>query len=180
MNYHEIKADPTLLSDKHFSYATYTENLRPIKNTPWLRNHGSSLVDVHKQVGEDLVEDPGFPSMIFLPSEIRAAEMRAQCCENKTEDVVCTLVYQVHSRIIRNSSNVQQSTMVESVLYSQIQTRIDELYNSDFIVYITIIYSEDTHQVFWRNDQNLHTKPQMPKYDAKYERRRRAYRGAGL
>lgn len=175
MSYHEIKADPTLLSDKHFSYATYTENLRPIKNTPWLRNHGSSLADVRKQVGEDLVEDPGFPEMIFLPSEIRAAEMRAQCCEDKIEDVVCTLVYSTYGQF--------KSVRMESVLCSQLDEHIIDIRRRAELnvgIYIIVAYSEETQQEFWRNDVNLHTKPQLPKYDAKYDRQRRAYRGAGL
>lgn len=178
-NTHNIKPDPTMLSDKNFSYATYTENLRPIKNTPWLRNHGSSLADVHKQVGEDLVEDPGFPSMIFLQSEIRAAEMRAQLCEDKIEDVVCTLVYTA-----QRYSSEQTSMMTESILYSQLEARIKDLQSrgdsGGVNVYVMLAYSEETHQIFWRDNWKLKVDVNLPKYDAKYERRRRAYRGAGL
>jgi hypothetical protein len=175
--YHRIvPARPSPMSKKHFAYMTYTENLRPIKNTPWQSCHGASLEDVRKQTGQDLVSWPGHPDMVFLPSEITAAEERAVLLDGKEEDLIVSLVVRA---VFSNPMGVVR---VESLRHSELDGRVAEMKsiakNSNGSCLVMCAYSEETGQLFWWNDANLRNEPRLPKYGQEYEKR--IYRGAGL
>ena len=164
-------APPTKQSEKHFAYLTYTRKLRDIIGTSWNRCRGSSLADVGKQTGDDLVHDPGAPEMVFLPSEVQAAELRAEMMDEKYEDIVVTLVY----KAIYTSS--KGGIYVESLRHSQVIGRIHELREQcTGSIKIMMVYSEETHQLFGWNDMPVDETPRMPKYGEETDRKRTAYR----
>lgn len=157
-------------------YLTYTQKLKEITGTPWDQVNGSSLVDVRKKVGEDLVDYPGMPGMVLLPSEYVAAQLRAKLMKDRTEDIVVTLVYQAIYRGV--NSKPSGSLRVESILYSQMDDRITKLKRDvvDGTVKVIMAYSEETHQQFIWNDMKTVVQPRMSKYDQKYDRKRKSYR----
>lgn len=159
-----------LFSSENEYYLTYTQRLREITGSPWNQNSGSSLAAVRKKVGQDLVEFPGMPEMIYLPSEYEAAQLRAELMAEKIEDIVVTLVY----KAIYTSS--KGGIYVESLRHSQVIGRIDELREQcTGSIKIMMVYSEETHRLFVWNDMPVDEKPLMPKYDQEYERKRTAY-----
>lgn len=168
-----IKHAPTTVqSDKTFNYLMYSQKLGTITDSPWQRASGSSLADARKKVGADLVHDPGMPEMIFLPSEVQAAELRATHMEDKIEDLIVTLVCEV-------TYATGKSLRVESVPYSQLHGRIEELHNTviDGKVRVWIAYSEETHQVFVLNGLELiDEEPRLPGYGKETDSKRTAYR----
>lgn len=165
---------PTYQSDKTFDYLTHTQKLEEIIRTPWQRCSASSLAGVRKKVGYDLVDDPGMPEMVFTKSEVVAAELRAELMKEKYEDLVVTLVVKVQH------SNPAGTIRVETLRYSQLNNRIADMKQlaekNNGHVFVVSAYSEETNQEFWWNDIELKTKPRLPKYDQKYERKRTAYR----
>ena len=164
-------APPTVQSDKTFNYLMYSQKLGTITDSPWQRASGSSLADARKKVGDDLVQDPGMPEMIYLPSEVQAAELRAELMAEKIEDIVVTLVY----KAIYTSS--KGGIYVESLRHSQVIGRIHELREQcTGSIKIMMVYSEETHRLFGWNDLPVDEKPLMPKYNQEYERKRTAYR----
>jgi len=164
-------APPTVQSEKTFNYLMYSQKLGEITDSPWQRASGSSLADARKKVGDDLVEDPGMPVMVYLPSEVLAAELRAEMMDKKYEDIVVTLVY----KAIYTSS--KGGIYVESLRHSQVLGRIHELRaQCTGSIKIMMVYSEETHQLFGWNDMPIYEKPRLPKYDQKSERKRTAYR----
>ena len=167
-------ATPTVQSEKTFNYLMYSQKLGTITDSPWQRASGSSLADARKKVGDDLVQDPGMPEMVYLPSEVQAAELRAEMMDKKYEDIVVTMVY----KAIYTSS--KGGIYVESLRHSQVVGRVHELQEiakkSDCVVKILIIYSEETGQVFGLIDLPVDEAPRLPKYDQEYERKRTAYR----
>ena len=154
----------------------HTQKLGTITDSPWQRASGSSLADARKKVGDDFVEDPGMPEMIYLPSEVQAAELRAEMMDKKYEDIVVTLVYNVIY------SGSKGGIYVESLRHSQVIGRVHELQEhakkSDCVVKIMMVYSEETHQLFGWNDIPIDETPRMPKYDQEYERKRTTYRNS--
>ena len=166
-------APPTVQSEKTFNYLMHSQKLGTITDSPWQRASGSSLADARKKVGDDLVEDPGMPEMIYLPSEVQAAKLRADMMDKKYEDIVVTLVYNVIY------SDSKGGIYVESLRYSQVLGRIHELREqSTGNIKIMMVYSEETHQLFGWNDIPIDETPRMPKYDQEYERKRTAYRNS--
>lgn len=162
------------LDSKNRYFLTYTQALEPITGSPWDQNSGSSLVDVRKKVGDDLVEHPGMPEMIFLPSEYEAAQLRAEHMAEKYEDIIVTLV--VKSRFSSQIGTIR----VESLPFSQLAGRVSDLKDlakkwSGHLFVITA-YSEETKQEFWWNDMELETKPRLPQYGQEYDRKRKAFR----
>ena len=164
-------APPTRQSEKTFNYLMYSQKLGEITDSPWQRCCGGSLADARKKVGDDLVEDPGMPEMIFTPAEIRAAELRAAHMADKIEDLIVTLVCEV-------TYATGKSLRVESVPYSQLHGRIEELHTTviDGKVRVWIAYSEETHQVFVLNGIEIDEKPRMPGYGKYPVGKRTAYR----
>ena len=166
-----IHAPPTIQSEKTFNYLMYSQELGTITDSPWQRASGLSLADARKKVGDDLVEDPGMPEMVYLPSEVQAAELRAEMMDKKYEDIVVTLVY----KAIYTSS--EGGIYVESLRHSQVLGRIHELREQcTGSIKIMMVYSEETHQLFGWNDIPIDETPRMPKYDQEYERKRTGYR----
>ena len=164
-------APPTKQSEKTFNYLMHSQKLATITDSPWQRASGGSLADARKKVGDDLVEDPGMPDMVYLPSEVLAAELRAEMMDKKYEDIVVTLVY----KAIYTSS--KGGIYVESLRHSQVIGRIHELREQcTGSIKIMMVYSEETHQLFGWNDIPIDETPMLPKYDQEYERKRTAYR----
>ena len=151
---------------KYYRYMTYTEKLWDITGTPWQQCSGSSLVDVRKRVGHDLVENPGMPEMVFLPSEIQAAETRAEIMDQKRTDLLVTLVARTTYK--GENFNPGGSLWIESVAYSQLKGHIatrKEQCNGEFKV--LIVYSEETHELIMWNDLDVGGIPRSPNYDEK-------------
>lgn len=160
-------------SGKSGHYLTYTQKLREIIGSPWQHNSGGTLANIRKKVGQDLVDYPGMPEMVYLPSEVQAAELRAEMMDQKYEDIVVTLVY----KAIYTSS--KGGIYVESLRHSQVIGRIHELREQcTGSIKIMMVYSEETHQLFGWNDMPVDEKPRLPKYDQEYGRKRTAYRNA--
>ena len=148
-------------------YLTWTRKLRETTGTPWQQNSGSSLADVRKKVGQDLVDWPGMPEMVYLPSEYEGAQLRAELMAEKVEDIVVTLVCDVNPGVLH----------IESLRYSQVVGRVHELRQlTESRVKVLIVYSEETKQMFGWNDLVLHEKPRLPMYGQEYDRKRKAYR----
>ena len=164
-------APPTVQSEKTFNYLMYSQKMAEITDSPFQRCSGGSLADARKKVGDDLVEDPGMPEMIFLPSEVQAAELRAEMMAEKHEDIVVTLVY----KAIYTSS--KGGIYVESLRHSQVVGRIHELREKcTGSIKIMIVYSEETHQMFCWNDMLVDEMPRMPGYGKETDSKRTAYR----
>ena len=164
-------------TDKTFSYLLHTQSQTDITGTPWTPCHGSSLADVKKQmIYDDLVEHPGPPEMIYLPSEVRAAELRAAHMADRLEEIIVTLVCNI--TIPCPNCNPGGTLRVESVPYSQLFGRIEELKHpvQTSTVKVWIAYSEETKQVFWLNDLEIDEPPRLPGYDVKYDKKRTAIR----
>lgn len=175
-NFTITHAPPTTQSEKTFNYLMYSQKLGTITYSPWQRASGSSLVDARKKVGDDLVHDPGMPEMIYLPSEVQAAELRAEMMDKKYEDIVVTLI--VKSRFADPAGIIR----VESLPYSQLAGRITTLKRiaekNNGHVFVVSVYSEETKQEFWWNDMELDIKPKLPGYGTETERKRTAYRNS--
>ena len=153
---------------------TYTQALESITGSPWDQCSGSSLADVRKKVGQDLVEDPGMPEMVILPSEYEASQLRAEMMKEKIEDIVVTLV----AKITYNTGLAKGTLRVESLRHSQVIGRVHELKEQvvDGTVKIIVVYSEETGQLFGWNDLPNDEKPRLPKYGQEPDRKRTAYR----
>jgi len=170
-NYTITHAPPTVQSEKTFNYLMHSQKLGTITDSPWQRASGSSLEDARKKVGDDLVQDPGMPEMIYLPSEVQAAELRAEMMKQKYEDIVVTMVY----KAIYTSS--KGGIYVESLRHSQVIGRIHELRDQcTGSIKIMMVYSEETHQLFGWNDIPIDETPRMPGYGKETDRKRTAYR----
>ena len=166
-----IHAPPTIQSEKTFNYLMHSQKLGTITDSPWQRASGSSLADAKKKVGDDLVQDPGMPEMVFLPSEVQAAELRAEMMDKKYEDIVVTMVY----KAIYTTS--KGGIYVESLRYSQVIGRIHELREQcTGSIKIMMVYSEETHQLFGWNDLPISETPRMPRYGKETDSKRTAYR----
>lgn len=169
-------APPTVQSEKTFNYLMHSQKLGTITDSPWQRCSGGSLADARKKVGDDLVEDPGMPEMIYLPSEVQAAELRAEMMDQKHEDLVVTLVTKVRY------SNPVGIIRVESLRYSQLAGRIAEMKQiakkEGFALFVVTAYSEETGQEFCWNDMELDIKPRLPGYGKETDRKRTAYRNS--
>ena len=153
---------------------SYNEKQTSVIGTPWQMYSSSTLPGVLSKAGEDLVENIGLPDMIFSRSEVQAAEMRATLLEMRLEDMVCTLV--CNTTYTGEGYIPGGSLWIEPVLYSQLNGRIAELREKctgEFKVMMA--YSEETSQMFWINDLELGVKPRLPKYDQKYDRKRKGY-----
>jgi len=159
---------------EHFDYLSYTQALTDITGSPWNRNTASSLADVRKKVGQDLVKSPGMPDFIFSRLEIEAAELRAELMKEKYEDLVVTLV----CNIIYDGPNYKPegSLHIESLRHSQVVGRIAELREQcEGTIKVLMVYSEETNQMFAWNDLELDTKPQLPRYGTEYDKKRKRY-----
>lgn len=157
-------------------YLTYTQKLREITGSPWQHNSGGTLADIRKKVGRDLVDYPGMPELVLLPSEVEAAQQRAEMMDQKHEDLVVTLI--VKSRFTDPAGIIR----VESLPYSQLAGRITTLKRiaekNNGHVFVVSAYSEETKQEFWWNDMELDIKPRLPGYGKETERKRTAYRNS--
>jgi len=163
-------------TDETFAFLLHTQAQTEITGTPWNPCHGSSLADVKKQmIYDDLVEHPGPPEMIYLPSEVRAAELRATHMEGRLEDIVVTLVCEISY----NAGG--KSLRVESVPHSQLHGRIQELHDTvvDGKVRVWIAYSEETSQVFVLNGREIDEEPRLPGYGTEVIRKRKGYKEPG-
>ena len=160
---------------EHFDYLSYTQALIDITGSPWNRNTASSLADVRKKVGQDLVEPPRMPDFIFSRLEIEAAELRAELMKEKYEDLVVTLVCNV---VYTGPNYITGGSLhIESLRHSQVVGRIAELRElCEGTVKVLMIYSEETNQMFWWNDLELDTKPRLPGYGTEYDKKRVGYR----
>ena len=166
-------APPTRQSEKTFNYLMHSQKLGTITDSPWQRASGSSLADARKKVGDDLVQDPGMPEMVYLPSEVQAAELRAEMMDKKYEDIVVTMVY----KAIYTSS--KGGIYVESLRHSQVIGRIHELRDKcTGSIKIMMVYSEETHQLFGWNDLPIDETPRLPGYGKETDRKRTAYRNS--
>jgi len=164
--------------DAHFDYATYTQALTDITGSPWNCNTASSLADVRKKVGQDLVDQPGMPEMIFTKQEVVAAELRAEMMKEKIEDIVVTLVCNV--TYTGPNSNPGGTLHIESLRQSQVIGRVHELRElCEGTVKVLMVYSEVTKQLFGWNDMPIDTKPRLPGYGQEYERKRKGYKEPG-
>ena len=154
----------------------HSQKLGTITDSPWQRASGSSLTDARKKVGDDLVQDPGMPEMIYLPSEVQAAELRAEMMDKKYEDLIVTLVTKVRF------SNPVGIIRVESLRYSQLTGRIADMKHiakkEGFALFVVTAYSEETGEEFYWNNMELETKPRMPGYGKETDRKRTAYRNS--
>lgn len=158
-------------------YHAYIPGLRSINGSDWMKRSGSSLADANKRLHyDDLVDDKGPTELIFLPSEMEAARLRAEMMGEKYEDLVVTLV----AKITYNSGQSKGTLRVESLRHSQVIGRIHELKEQvvDGTVKIMMVYSEETGQLFCWNDMPVEETPRLPMYDQEYERKRTAYRNS--
>ena len=120
----------------------------------WERIEGFDLADTRKGVGDNLVNKPKMPTHIFLPSEYNAAEMRAELMKGEIADLVVTLIIKLPNTL-----------RVESCYYSKLDARISELkVLSTGQAVVLLVYSEETSQIFWKDDVNIGTKPRLPDY----------------
>ena len=162
-------------TDETFDYLTYTQKLKETTGSPWDANSGASLDDVRKKVGQDLVDYPGMPEMVYLKSEVDAAELRAELMAEKIEDIVVTLV----CRIVYPKYGPPGTLHIESLRYSQVVGRVHELkekITDGGTVKVLIVYSEETKQVFGCNDLEIDEKPRLPRYGQEYDKIRKAFR----
>ena len=158
-------------------YHAYIPGLRSINNSDWMIRSGFSLADAKKRLHyDDLVDDKGPTELVFLPSEIEAAGLRAEMMDKKYEDLVVTLV----AKITYKSGQSKGTLRVESLRHSQIIGRIHELKDQvvDGTVKIMMVYSEETHQLFCWNDMMVDEKPRLPRYGKETVRKRTAYRNS--
>lgn len=163
-------------TDETFDLLTYTQGRREITGSPWFAVSGS-LPTARRKVKQNLVDDPGFPDMIFSRPAVEAAELQAEMMKEQIEDIVVTLVCNISFPSTNSSPN--GTLRVESVPYSQLFGRIEELKHpaQTSIVKVWIAYSEETKQVFWLNDLEIDEKPRLPRYGQEYERKRTGFRG---
>jgi len=125
-----------------------------ILGSAWESIEASDLKGVKKKVGDNLVDQSKMPTHIFLPSEADAAEMRSELMKSKTADLVVTLIIKLPKTI-----------RVEVVYYSKLDARISELkVLSTGQAVVLLVYSEETSQIFWKDDVNIGTKPRLPDY----------------
>jgi hypothetical protein len=162
------EAPQSYFSDGTFDLLTYTQKRREITGSPWYAVSGS-LVDARRKVKQDLVDDPGPADMVFMPSEVRAAELRAELMVEKIEDIVVTMVYKVFYG--RGKSGIY----VESLRHSQVIGKVKEL-NEKGTIKVMMVYSEETHQLFGWNDLEIDEPPRLPGYDVKYDKKRTGFR----
>lgn len=158
-------------------YHAYIPGLRSINGSDWMKRSGSSLADAKKRLHyDDLVDDKGPTELIFLPSEMEAARLRADMMGEKYEDLVVTLV----AKITYNSGQSKGTLRIESLRHSQMVGRVQELKDQvvNGTVKIMMVYSEETGQLFGWNDVPIDEMPRLPKYNQEYERKRTAYRNS--
>lgn len=158
-------------------YHAYIPGLRSINGSDWMSRSGLSLADAKKSLHyDDLVDDKGPTELIFLPSEMEAAGLRSEMMKEKYEDLVVTLV----AKITYNSGQSKGTLRVESLRYSQMVGRVQELKEQvvDGTVKIMMVYSEETHQLFCWNDMLIDEKPRLPGYGKETDRKRTAYRNS--
>ena len=125
-----------------------------ILGSAWETIEASDLKGVKKKVGDNLVDKSKMPTHIFLPSEYNAADMRAELMKGKISDLVVTVVIKLPNTI-----------RVESVYYSDLDERISELkVLSTGQAVVQLVYSEETSQIFWKDDIKTGIKPRMPDY----------------
>ena len=104
-------------------YHCLTSRLYKTAHTIFESLESFDLAGLRKKVGDNLVEKPGMPEMIFLPSEIQAAKHRANLMESCSADLVVTLICGIEY----HNSTDGELIRVESVLYSQLEDRITEM-----------------------------------------------------
>lgn len=152
----------------------------PIKPAPiindWEVYEAGSLASLRKRIDPVVKGDGLFvserkekimPDGIFTPAEIEASKLRAEMMKNEDKDLVVTLVCDVNPGVLH----------VESLKYSQVIGRVQELRNrTKSTVKVLIVYSEETKQTFGWNDMVTYDKPRLPRYNQKYERKRKGYR----
>jgi hypothetical protein len=161
-------------TDETFDLLTYTQGRKEITGSPWFAVSGS-MPTARRKIKQDLVDDPGLPDMIFLPPEVRAAELRAEMMKEKIEDIVVTMVCNVTYH--GTTANPGGTLHIESLRHSQIVGRIHELRElCDGTVKVLIIYSEGTHQLFGWNGLEIDEPPRLPKYRQEYEHKHKGYR----
>lgn len=156
------------------AYITYNEQLTDITGSPWDGSSAASLSGVRKGVAMDLVEGPGMPSMVFTQNEIDAAELRADMMNHKIEDVVVTLVLDVTIPPV-GTYHGGKSIMIETVRHSYMNNRLGELRKNGEISVVQA-YSEETKQIFIKDDVVLSDEPKLPGYGDKKKRVRKGYR----
>ena len=141
-------------------YSTINPSLQSAVNSsvlgsPWETIEASDLKGVKKKVGDNLVDKSKMPTHIFLPSEYDAADMRAELMKGKISDLVVTIVIKLPNTI-----------RVESCYYSKMDARISELkVLSTGQAVVQLVYSEETSQIFWKDDIKTDIKPRMPDYN---------------
>ena len=125
-----------------------------ILGSAWESIEASDLKGVKKKVGDNLVDKSKMPTHIFLPSKYNAAEMRAELMKGKISDLVVTIVIKLPNTIC-----------VESCYYSELDDRISELkVLSTGQAVIQLVYSEETSQIFWKDDIKTGVTPRLPDY----------------
>ena len=156
-------------------YHTYSEALRKITSSAWEKLEAFDLAGLRKKIGDNLVEKPGMPDKIFLPSEMQAAEMRAKIMNKKLPDLVVTLVCQ-----IKYDDSKKGIIHVESVLFTELEIAVECIREriKNGAVDVLFIYCEESSQLFYDYGAEwpLDEQPRLPAYGQKYDRKRKAYR----
>jgi len=133
----------------------YNPTLRDITGEDFERIEGYDLSDARRGVGDNLVDKPGMPTHVFLPSEMAAGDMRSELMKGKLADLVVTLVIKLPNTI-----------RVESAYLSGLSDRINELKRlSTGQAIITLAYSEETGQIFCKDDVDTGVTPRLPNYE---------------
>ena len=141
-------------------YSTINPSLQSAHNSSiigsaWETIEASDLKGVKKKVGDNLVDKSKMPTHIFLPSECNGADMRAELMKGKISDLVVTLVVWFPNTI-----------RVESVYHSKLADRISEMkVLTTGQAVVQLAYSEETSQVFWKDDIRLNVEPRLPNYE---------------
>lgn len=136
-------------------YAMYNPTSRDITGDDFECVDGYDLTDARRKVGNNLVEKLNMPTSVFLSSEIDAGEMRSELMKGKLSDLVVTVVIKLPNTI-----------RVESVYQTELTDRINELKRlSTGQTIITLAYSEETGQIFYKDDVSTCITPRLPNYD---------------
>ena len=156
-------------------YYCYSEALRKITSTVWEKLEAFDLAGLRKKIGDNLQDKPGMPDKIFLPSEMQAAEMRANIMKIYLPELVVTLVCKI---TYNDSKNINGIIQVQSVFASELDTAIECMKSTitNGTVKVLMAYSEETGQLFAWNDLTIDEQPRLPAWSQKYERKRKAYR----
>ena len=150
-------------------YHSYNPDLAKIIGTPWDRTEAIDLTGVRKKVGEDLVEWPGLPDRIFTEAECKAAGMRAVLMDIKKSDIVVMLI--VKTVYKGDGFDHNGSLWIEPVLYSQMESRIDEMRRSviNGTMKVILAYSENGQMFYWNDLRTVET-ARLPDYGKKMKR----------